>query len=310
MRPARPKVLVIGEAIADFLPRDAEARQFDCVLGGSGFNTALALARLGVDCSYAWSLSSDALGRRFSAALVRDGVDMSHVALSDLPTPVAVVSSSAASHGAMFALHLAGTAHDEPPDLDALADVAARHLHVASFAGTAGQAADGALALLARYKAAATSSYDPNIRAACLPPHAQAVELVEARVAAATVAKASVEDLTWLYPGLAPDQALSRWLALGARIAILTRGADGALAMTATALAEARAPRISLADTVGAGDAFTAGFVAAMAEDAALGTANLKVGEAELRRWLDLAVRVASATCTRPGADPPRRVEL
>lgn len=304
------KVAVIGEAIADFLPRDPSAALFDCALGGSGFNTALALARLGVPVGFAWTLSRDALGQRFRQALEKEGVDLAHLAASDAPTPVAIVQPAAASHGAMFALHLTGTAHEQPPDLAGLAASGARHLHAASFAATAGEAAGPALALLGAFKARGGSSYDPNIRASCLPPRPQAVALVESRVAASVIAKASEEDLAWLYPGLAPHEALLRWLALGATVAIATRGAAGALAMTANALAEVRAPRVALADAVGAGDTFTAGFLAAMDEEGALGEPGPAPDEAALRRRLDLAVRAASLTCARPGCDPPRRAEL
>lgn len=304
------RVLVIGEAIADFLPQDAQARRFECVLGGSGFNTSLALARLGVPCAYAWALSTDALGRRFETALREEGVDLAHLVRREAPSAVAIVQPAFESHGAMFALHLAGTAHEAPPDPAMLAGLAASHLHVASFAGTVGPASAGALALLGEYARRATSSFDPNIRASCLPPHAEAVALVEARVAAATLAKASEEDLGWLYPGLAPDQALARWLLLGARIAVCTRGGRGAVAMTARTMAEAVAPSVTVVDAVGAGDVFTAAFLAAMADSGVLGRPDLEPDAETLRAWLVFACRAATANCARPGCDPPRRAEL
>lgn len=300
------RILVIGEAIADFLPDPDDPGRYACVLGGSGFNTALALARLSQRPAFAWSLSRDALGERFAAALASEGVDASLVARVDAPTPVAIVQPQAASHGAMFALHLAGSAHEGATPPAALPE-GVGHVHAASFAATAGAAADVALALM---RAAPTSSYDPNIRAACLPPHGEALALIEARVAAATLAKASEEDLGWLYPGLAPHEALQRWLALGPRIAVVTRGARGAMAMTADLMAEQRAPAIAVADTVGAGDAFTAGFLAAMAEDGALGRPDFALDGGRLDCWLAFAVRAASLTCTRPGCDPPSREDL
>lgn len=299
-------VIVIGEAIADFLPRDDVPSAFACVPGGSGFNTALALARLGLTARYVWSLSTDALGRRLAGILSAEGVDMAQTRFSDAPMPVAIVSPAAASHGAMFALHLAGTAHETPPDLAALDVTGAGHVHVASFAGTTGEAGEAALPLLARFKANGTASYDPNIRAACLPTHRIAVELVEARVAASTIAKASEEDLRWLYPGLAPHEALSRWLALGSTIAIATRGDKGALAMTAHGFAEVPSAPAKVVDTVGAGDAFSAGFLAAMAEDGALGVPRQVPDPDQLPRWLAFASRVAAITCSRAGCDPPR----
>ena len=61
-------ILVVGEAIGDFIPRDTEGRHYEAVLGGSGFNAALALARFGARPAYAGALSTDALGRRFRDA--------------------------------------------------------------------------------------------------------------------------------------------------------------------------------------------------------------------------------------------------
>ncbi len=303
-------ILVIGEAIADFLPVDGESETFRCVLGGSGYNTSLALARLGLRPSFAWSLSDDALGRRFSRAMAEEGIDMAHARISGRPSAVAIVSPSAASHGAMFALHLAGTAHEDAPLLPAVAPAGIRHVHAASFAATAGAAAGRSLALLRSARTGATSSYDPNVRASCLPPHAQAMALIEERVAAATIAKASVEDIGWMYPRLAPHEAMQRWLALGCGVAIMTRGPEGAVAMTASGVAEAVAPPVRIADTVGAGDAFTAGLLAAMAHDGRLGVPDHLPSVDELTRWLAYAARAASLTCSRPGCDPPRASEL
>ncbi len=304
------RVLVIGEAIADFLPLDDEPRGFQCVLGGSGFNTSLALARLGLAPSYAWSLSSDVLGQRFGKVIADEGIDMAHARISGRPSAVAIVSPSAASHGAMFALHLAGTAHEHVPDLPTELPDAVSHVHAASFAATTGAAAVPCLALMRDAKTKGTSSYDPNIRASCLPPHAQAMVLIEERVAASTLAKASTEDFGWMYPHLAPHEAMQRWLALGCRIAVMTRGGQGAVAMTMAETVEVPAPATKVADTVGAGDTFTAGFLAAMSRDGALGVPDHVASAGELAAWLGFAVRAASMTCERPGCDPPRLAEL
>lgn len=304
------QIIVIGEAIADFLPVDGQRTTFDCMLGGSGFNTTLALQRLGLKPRYLTPLSTDALGQRFRAALEQDGADLAGLVPSEKPMPVAIVSPTASSHGAMFALHLAGTAHEDRADWPMALPQGFVHVHAASFAATVGVAAGPSLKLLAEAGRRATSSYDPNIRAACLPPHAEALPLIEARVAASTIVKASEEDIAWLYPALAPDQALQRWLALGARIAIVTRGVHGALAMTRDDVAEAPAERVTIIDTVGAGDTFTAGFLAAMSRDGALGQPDPIVTGLQLSRWLRFANRAAAITCTRAGCDPPRISEL
>lgn len=301
---------MIGEAIADFLPRDPDGKVFDCVLGGSGFNTTLALVRLGQMPRFVAPLSTDSLGQRFRAALEAESADLAGLSSTDKPMPVAIVSPDSASHGAMFALHLTGTAHEDDAAWPAALPADIVHVHAASFAATVGTAADAALALLMEAKARGTSSYDPNIRATCLPPHREAVALIEARVAASTIAKASIEDLGWLYPALPPDQALQRWLVLGARIAITTRGPNGTLALTEHGFVEAPGEQVTVADTVGAGDTFTAAFLAAMAQDGALGMSDHVADPGQLLRWLSFANRAAAFTCTRSGCDPPLLADI
>jgi fructokinase len=309
--PRQPAVIVIGEAIADFLPDGAEG--YRAVLGGSGVNTARALGRLDLSTRFVWSLSRDRLGRRFVEAMAADGVDLSRAAIVELPSALAIVEPAGSSAGDMFALHLAGTAHDAPPAIDAEA-VGFRpggHVHAASFAATVGPRAEDVLALLALAQREGSSSFDPNIRAACLPPREVALPLIEARVAASTIARASEDDLAWLYPALQPHEALQRWRMLGARLAIATRGASGALALgDDDSWCEAKAPAVDVVDTVGAGDTFTAGLLAALADSGALGRRGALLRGEALVRWLTFAARAASLACARAGCDPPRRDEV
>ncbi|WP_434089847.1 PfkB family carbohydrate kinase [Micromonospora purpureochromogenes] len=68
---------------------------------------------------------------------------------------------------------------------------------------------------------------------------------------------------------------------------------------------------MTVTDTVGAGDAFTAGLLGALLDVGAATPATVgKLPEAQLRAVLDRATVVAALTCTRPGADPPHREEL
>jgi fructokinase len=74
---------------------------------------------------------------------------------------------------------------------------------------------------------------------------------------------------------------------------------------------EAPGFQVQVSDTVGAGDSFSAGFLAALAERGALSRAALEALPAdELRAALCFGAAVAAITCTRPGADPPRRDEV
>jgi fructokinase len=130
--------------------------------------------------------------------------------------------------------------------------------------------------------------------------HDLATARVERFVALADIVKASDEDLEWLYPGRAVADVLSAWLALGPRLVVVTRGSDGADALSATGPVHVAAPKTKVADTIGAGDSFMAGLLAAL----------LERGFHDVTGAVAYAARCAAITVSRPGADPPTRDEV
>jgi fructokinase len=302
-------ILVVGEAIGDFIPRDAEGRLYEAVLGGSGFNAALALARFGAHPAYAAALSTDALGRRFRAALAAEGIDTGLIRDSARPTAVAIVSPLAPDGVPEFALHLDGTAHDEAQGTPRSMPAGFVHLHAASFGATIGPSGDatGDLAASAR-TAGATISYDINIRAAALPERDLARAAIEARIAQADIVKASLDDIAWLHRGEPAETVAKRWRAFGARLVLVTRGSEGAIGYGAEEPLVAAAPPAAVADTIGAGDCFIGGFLAVLAARGRLGRGFSEASREDLRDALAFACAVAADSCTRPGCDPPRRL--
>jgi len=101
-------------------------------------------------------------------------------------------------------------------------------------------------------------------------------------------------------------------IAAGASLVIVTRGAQGAEAWHKTAGSVAvEAPAGPVVDTIGAGDSFQAALLFALQAMGRSGAASLAgIGADELRRALSFAARCAAITCSRPGADPPRRAEI
>lgn len=301
-------ILVVGEAIGDFIPRDAEGRRYEAVLGGSGFNAALALARCGARPAYAGALSTDALGRRFRAALTAEGIGTALIHDSARPTAIAIVSPLSPGGVPEFALHLEATAHTEPAGTLRRMPPGFVHLHAASFGATVGPSGDAAAELAASARAAgATVSYDINIRPSVLPGRERALPLIEARIAHADIVKTSLDDLAWLHPGEAPDQVARRWRESGPGIVLVTRGPDGATCHAAEAALAAAAPPTRVVDTVGAGDTFIGGFLAMLAARGLLGPGLPGATRDDLQAALAFACAVAADSCTRPGCDPPRR---
>jgi fructokinase len=306
----KPMILVMGEAILDFIARDADMAAFESALGGSSFNSALALGRLGIASGFAGALSRDVHGQRFERALSAAGVNLDFCVRSQAPMPLALATPDSATGAPRFSLYLDGTADREPYALPLSWPVGIHHLHASSFRCTLGAQGEAALAFMRLARGHASVSFDPNIRPAVVPPRETTVRLIEDRVAASTFVKASEEDMAWLYPDVPPETAIRRWLALGAELAILTRGANGASAFFGQETLSSTAPNVEIVDSVGAGDVFSAGLLAAMHEEGCLGPGGLLPDRQNVARWLDLANAAAAMTCARRGAEPPTLAEL
>jgi pantothenate kinase len=125
------------------------------------------------------------------------------------------------------------------------------------------------------------------------------------------ILKVSEEDLAWLYPRRSADDVVAAWHAAGIPLVIVTHGEQGATASTPLGSAGVEAPRVAVVDTVGAGDAFMSGALAHLHERRLLSRDDLRsLDVSSLTELLEAACLVAADTCTRAGAEPPRRREL
>lgn len=301
------KLLVIGETLVDLVPGP---KGREAVLGGSPYNVAIGLGRLGAKVSIATSLSHDSDGQRFKAALEADGVDLSCVAIVNKPSPTALVEEGTKESGPRYVFTLSGTAFDESAPLPLPWSDDLVHIHAGSIAAILGPMAHSVLDAFAAARGKRTTSYDPNIRPMITPDRDKTRVDVEARVALADIVKASEEDLEWLYPDHAPHESILNWLSLGPKLVILTRGGKGAEAFTAKDHLVVPAPAITVADTVGAGDSLMSALLFAMERDGALGETPVAWTQSAIGKWLSFTVRAAAFTCKEKGSNPPRLKDL
>jgi fructokinase len=302
-------VAVMGEALIDFTADGDDARIYHALAGGSGFNTALGLARLDVPTAFCGSLSSDAQGARLARDLADEGVDTCCVLTSARPSPIVLVQPGGGDAPPHYSLHLAGTALDDAPDAWSLPP-GTIHVHATSFASTIGAGGRAAMATLAAARSFASASFDPNIRSAILPDRATTTALIAERVACSDIVKVSAEDLGLLAPGDDPAQIAASWLGLGPRLVVLTRAGEGASAFFGARRFDVAAPSVKVRDTIGAGDSFMAALLASLWDEQRLGPDAQEFREQDIAHWMAFAVRAAARTCTREGADPPRRQDL
>jgi fructokinase len=148
---------------------------------------------------------------------------------------------------------------------------------------------------------------DPNVRPSFVKDRAAYTARIDRMIAASDIVKLSDEDAEWLY-GIVDPQAV---LAKGPKVVLVTEGAKGATAYTARGSVSVASPKIVVADTVGAGDTFNAGFLAALDRAGLLSkSAVAALSDEALRDALSLGTRAASVTCSRAGANPPWAHEL
>ncbi len=303
-----PVVTVIGEALIDLVAEGAH-HCYRARPGGSPYNVAIGLARLGVRTSLMARLADNGFGRLLRAHAQQEGLDLSAAPHAVEPTTLAVVSLDEQSH-VSYDFYLQGTADWQwiPAEVARLRQDTAV-LHFGSIASWTQPGSEQVLAMVREVHAAgrALISYDPNVRPSLLGDPAHGRELVEGNVGISHLVKASREDVEWLYPGIGIEHVAARWLELGALLVVVTDGAHGAQAFRPGRPAVRREGRSTrLVDSVGAGDSFTAGLVAGLIERG-LHTADrlARLDDPSLQGLLNEAILVSSLTCERPGADPP-----
>lgn len=307
-------IVVAGEALVDLAPRDGLLLPLP---GGSPYNVAVGLGRLGSRTHYLGGLSTDAFGTRMAQRLHDEAVDLELSPRLEAPTTLAVVHLDDAGR-ASYGFYLEGTAAAAltGDDLPALPDGACLHVSLGAI-GVGHEPTGRTLRqLLTDARGQRLTSLDPNVRPVVF---AQAggvgayAALMTELVAGIDLVKVSDEDLLTLYPGEDdPLEIARRWAASGPALVVVTRGPHGATAVR-DGHPEVSVPGqpVEVVDTVGAGDAFTAGLLGWLDEHDRLTRPALDaIAHEELEAALRFAREVAAITCTRAGADPPRRDEL
>jgi fructokinase len=303
-------ILISGEALIDLIPDTVKQNGYDAVLGGSPYNVAIGLARLGSKTAFVSRISEDGNGEALAAGLAGNGVDLAYVLRDKRPTTLAFVMRGTAKTGSRYSFYLDATSFDGPWPFPATWPKDARHLHVGSISAVDPRHGEHVVDALKAARVHATVSYDPNIRPLVTPDRASVAALVERQASLANVVKASEEDLQWLYPGRPVEESLAAWASTGPRFCVATLGERGALAVLDMERINVPAPRIEVADTVGAGDSFMSALLSAMDHDSALGARAGAPNRAAVERWLRFAATASAITCTRKGSDPPTRAEV
>jgi fructokinase len=306
-----PAVVVTGDALIDLTPTTTVRGQlaYEPHPGGSCLNVAVGLGRLGVPTAFLARLSRDAFGQMLRAQLTDSGVQPTYFVDTDDLTTLAAVHLRGGQATYSFHAQRAADRGLLPEHLRPLPPEAA--LHLGSIALVLEPVASTLEGLLQRETERRVVSLDPNVRPGLIPDRVGYLDRFEGWVRLVDILKVSEEDLAWLYPRLSESEVVAGWHAAGVPLVLVTHGERGAAASTPFASATVEAPQVAVVDTVGAGDAFMSGALAHLHERRLLSRDSLRSLEVPgLTELLQAACLVAAHTCTRTGADPPRRREL
>lgn len=303
-------ILCCGEVLIDLVPAPGSAGGALLPLPGGGpFNTAIALARLGADVGFYGPVSTDGFGAGIAARLLSEGVQL-YGPRTSAPTPLAVVSLDAKGR-ADYSFYTEGTALHalplSPPPREQMPADFALFGGISLGLEPCGTAFE---ALFEQKKAAgALILCDPNIRPAIIGSGEDCRARLARMLPRSDILKLSDEDLAWI--SAEPEAQLRDWLSAGVSLICLTLGAKGVRLLTPGLDIQLPALPVTLVDTIGAGDSFSAGLLQALWESGIRKPAQLRaVAETTLRQAAEFAQRVAALTCSRQGADPPARTEL
>lgn len=303
-------VLVCGEALIDLIKQQDSSWQAHN--GGGPMNTAKALAQLELPTQFLGRVSKDNFGKGLLTELVSYNVGIKHVVAAAEPTSLAVVEVNSKG-AASYSFYLNETSNfnwqrDELP-MD-VSQYQAIHIGTLALVIAPGDAVlfnwiknllDTPLVMI-----------DFNVRPSVISDSANYLAKLLPWLGQADILKVSNDDLDFLYPNQAWQEVAHKLLAeFKLSVIAVTLGSDGAALVTPNSVVFVNAPAIEVADTVGAGDTFSAALLHQLNNYGALNHQELGIlSHEQLQAALYFAVNAAALSCTKAGATPPSRAEV
>lgn len=304
-------IVIAGEALIDMSPTAVDGKTaYIAHAGGSPYNVAMGVGRLGAPVKFLGRISTDGFGQLLRSHITKSHVDLSYVVEGPELTTLALVTPT--ESGEFFSFYCQNTADTllKPQDLPAeLPEGAA--LHFGSISLLLEPTASTLEHLMARESGKRLLTLDPNVRPFLIHDKAAYIERLKGWLSKVDLVKVSQADLEWLYPGRALEDIAREWKSYGAALVIVTQGSDGSFCIVGDEKLHVSAPKITVADTVGAGDSFMGALLSWLWRSSALSRAALEslTGQ-QVAELLAFAVKVSAITCTRAGANPPWQEEV
>ncbi|MBB3105050.1 carbohydrate kinase family protein [Azomonas macrocytogenes] len=310
--------LVCGEALFDLFVDPAHSEfpgkvGFTAIAGGSPFNVAVGLSRLGVGSALLTGVSNDFLGQQLRQVLENEGVSTHYLAQPEATSTtlsLVAVDKRGVPHYSFYG-HSGADRQLLPSHVPEIGKEI-RGIHVGSYSLVVAPTAGTLYELVHKSSQDRLITLDPNVRLNVEPDLDVWRERITAFAQHAHIIKVSEEDLELLYPGQDPQVIAATLLANQCQLVCLTHGENGSSVFTRNhGNWTSPACQINTIDTVGAGDTFQAALITYLLENGFDTPATLAtLQRAHIEAMIDFATQAAALTCQRHGPDLPRRHEL
>lgn len=307
-------IICCGEALVDMIAIGIDDGQTAFVphSGGAIFNTAITLGRLGTEVSLVSGVSEDMFGQQLERDLIASNVNTSQLVKSDRPTTLAFVELKDGHASYSFFDENSAGRMVQFSDFHSIDDaVDAYYFGGISLASE--PCGESYAALAEKVSANSVVMLDPNIRTSFISDEVKYRKRLETLFGVCDIVKISDEDLKWIYPDAASlEAAANDVLKFGVSLVVLTKGEDGSTGFYGDGQSvDIAIKKVTVADTVGAGDSFNGGLLAKLSELGLLSKPALKsIEEEPLKQAMEFASKVAGITVSRSGANPPWSHEL
>mgnify|MGYP001313731854 FL=1 len=307
-----PEVICLGELLIDFVSVDpdcslVDSSGFSKAPGGAPANVAAGVARLGRSAGFIGKVGQDPFGAYLRRTLEQTGVDVSRLQVDEhaRTTLSFVANLSSGGRDCMFYRNPGADMRLAPEEISESYLAAARVFHYGSISlGTEPSRSATLQALRYARKHGLLVSYDPNLRPSLWDNPAHAEREIRFGFANADVVKISEEEMAFVTGRQSLEAGAEFILQQGAKLVIITRGADGCYYSDGRASGRLDGHRVDAVETTGAGDAFVAGLLTRLLER------RDRIGRFELAADAETveAVRFANAAgalaTTKVGAIP------
>jgi fructokinase len=298
-------ITVAHEALIDLIVDPAG--HVDPRLGGAGFNVTRAVARLGWPVTYLGRLSDDRFGQLLRADLDRHGVKLAVEIATAAPTTLALVDLDPAGVPG-YHFYLDGTSAAAVGPGEAVLPEGTTAVQAGSLCLVMEPVGTSTERMLVDAPDSVTVMLDPNCRPRAIASRQAYLDRLIRILHRADIVKVSTEDLAYMYPGRDAGAAAADLLAQGPACVVVTDGGAPVRAFAGGQQIQAEVPAAPVADTVGAGDAFSGAFLCWWIGNG-LGRSDLG-DSAAVRAATQAAILAAVMTTARRGAEPPWAYEL